>query len=52
MLPMLTFVQQKGNRTVYEWRTGSSPTVIQRPVVEEAPLDTVTEEAVRLAVDA
>lgn len=43
---MLSFVQQKGNTTVYEWKTGNVPTVIERPVVEEAPPDTVTEEAV------
>lgn len=44
---MLRFVQQKGNVTAYEWRTGQEPTVIERPVVEEAPPDTVTEEVVR-----
>uniref|UniRef100_A0AAR2IM78 CDK5 regulatory subunit associated protein 3 n=1 Tax=Pygocentrus nattereri TaxID=42514 RepID=A0AAR2IM78_PYGNA len=46
VLPMLSFVQRKGNITVYEWRTGSTPTVIDRPVVEEAPPDTVTEETI------
>ncbi|KAL7869222.1 hypothetical protein AOLI_G00132100 [Acnodon oligacanthus] len=46
VLPMLSFVQRKGNTTVYEWRTGSTPTVIDRPVVEEAPPDTVTEETI------
>ena len=43
---MLRYVQQKGNTTFYEWRTGMSPTVIERPVMEEAPPDTVTEETV------
>ncbi|XP_066521717.1 CDK5 regulatory subunit-associated protein 3 [Hoplias malabaricus] len=46
VLPMLSFIQRKGNTTVYEWRTGSAPTVIERPVVEEAPPDTVTEETI------
>lgn len=43
---MLSFVQKKGNTTVYQWKTGNVPTVIERPVVEEAPPDTVTEETV------
>ncbi|XP_046887882.1 CDK5 regulatory subunit-associated protein 3 isoform X1 [Hypomesus transpacificus] len=46
VLPMLRYVQQKGNTTFYEWRTGMSPTVIERPVMEEAPPDTVTEETI------
>uniref|UniRef100_A0A4W4ENG8 CDK5 regulatory subunit associated protein 3 n=1 Tax=Electrophorus electricus TaxID=8005 RepID=A0A4W4ENG8_ELEEL len=46
VLPMLSFIQQKGNATMYEWRTGRAPTVIERPVVEEAPPDTVTEEKI------
>ncbi|KAF3853931.1 hypothetical protein F7725_014619 [Dissostichus mawsoni] len=27
VLPMLTFAQQKGNATFYEWRTGNVPTI-------------------------
>lgn len=46
VLSMVTFVQQKGNTTFYEWRTGKAPTVIERPVMEEAPPDTVTEETI------
>ncbi|KAG7325099.1 hypothetical protein KOW79_011415 [Hemibagrus wyckioides] len=46
VLPMLSYVQQKGNTTVYEWKTGNVPTVIERPVIEEAPPDTVTEETI------
>lgn len=46
VLPMLSFVQRKGNTTVYEWRTGSAPTVIERPVVEDLPPDAVTEETI------
>lgn len=46
VLPMLTFVQKKGNTTFYEWRTGEVPTVIERPVMEEAPADTITEETI------
>uniref|UniRef100_A0AAY4CSP0 CK5P3 protein n=1 Tax=Denticeps clupeoides TaxID=299321 RepID=A0AAY4CSP0_9TELE len=46
VLPMLRFVQQKRNATVYEWRTGSVPAVIERPLMEEAPPDAVTEETI------
>ncbi|KAI1887141.1 hypothetical protein AGOR_G00203080 [Albula goreensis] len=46
VVPMLTFAQRRGNSTVYEWRTGSPPSVVERPVVEEAPPDTVTEETI------
>lgn len=45
---MLTFAQKRGNTTSYEWRTGEAPTVVERPVMEEAPPDTVTEETVGL----
>ncbi|KAF7664962.1 hypothetical protein LDENG_00158970 [Lucifuga dentata] len=46
VLPMLTFAQKRGNATFYEWRTGKEPTVVERPVVEEAPSDTVTEDTI------
>uniref|UniRef100_A0AAZ3SNT0 CDK5 regulatory subunit associated protein 3 n=1 Tax=Oncorhynchus tshawytscha TaxID=74940 RepID=A0AAZ3SNT0_ONCTS len=46
VLPMLTFAQKRGNPTFYEWRTGKAPAVIERPVMEEAPPDTVTEETI------
>uniref|UniRef100_A0A7N8YJG6 CDK5 regulatory subunit associated protein 3 n=1 Tax=Mastacembelus armatus TaxID=205130 RepID=A0A7N8YJG6_9TELE len=46
VLPMLTFVQKRGNTTFYEWRTGKVPTVVERPVVEEAPPETVTEDMI------
>ncbi|XP_029313002.1 CDK5 regulatory subunit-associated protein 3 isoform X2 [Cottoperca gobio] len=46
VLPMLTFAQKRGNTTFYEWRTGNVPTVVERPVVEEAPSDTVTEDMI------
>ncbi|XP_031171262.1 CDK5 regulatory subunit-associated protein 3 [Sander lucioperca] len=46
VLPMLTFAQTRGNTTFYEWRTGKVPTVIERPVVEEAPTDMVTEDMI------
>ncbi|XP_016425925.1 CDK5 regulatory subunit-associated protein 3 isoform X2 [Sinocyclocheilus rhinocerous] len=45
-LPILRFVQKKGNTTVYEWKTGNVPTVVERPVMEEAPPDVVTEETI------
>ncbi|EPQ05082.1 CDK5 regulatory subunit-associated protein 3 [Myotis brandtii] len=37
VLPMLRFVQKRGNSTVYEWRTGTEPTVVERPHLEEPP---------------
>lgn len=46
VLPMLTFVQNKGNTTFYEWRTGQVPTIVERPIVEEAPLESVTDDAI------
>ncbi|XP_028286906.1 CDK5 regulatory subunit-associated protein 3 isoform X2 [Parambassis ranga] len=46
VLPMLTFAQKRGNTTFYEWRTGKVPTVVERPVVEESPPDTVTEDTI------
>uniref|UniRef100_A0A671WQG2 CDK5 regulatory subunit associated protein 3 n=1 Tax=Sparus aurata TaxID=8175 RepID=A0A671WQG2_SPAAU len=46
ILPLLTFAQKKGNATFYEWRTGKVPTVVERPVVEEAPPDTATDDTI------
>ncbi|XP_023573981.1 CDK5 regulatory subunit-associated protein 3 [Octodon degus] len=37
VLPMLRFVQRRGDATVYEWRTGTEPTVVERPRLEEPP---------------
>ncbi|XP_041122539.1 CDK5 regulatory subunit-associated protein 3 [Polyodon spathula] len=34
-LPLLRHTQCRGNTTVYEWRTGSPPSLIERPSVEE-----------------
>lgn len=50
VLPLLTFAQKKGNATFYEWRTGKVPTVVERPVVEEAPPDTATDDTVGFTV--
>lgn len=50
VVPMLTFVQKRGNATFYEWRTGKTPTVVDRPVVEEAPADAITEDTVGMTV--
>lgn len=50
VLPLLTFVQKSGNTTFYEWRTGKVPTVVERPVVEDAPPDTLTEDTVSFTV--
>ncbi|XP_070707858.1 CDK5 regulatory subunit-associated protein 3 [Pempheris klunzingeri] len=46
VLPMLTFAQKSGNRTFYEWSMGKAPTAIERPIVEEAPPDAVTEDTI------
>ncbi|XP_053739603.1 CDK5 regulatory subunit-associated protein 3 [Synchiropus splendidus] len=46
LLPMLTFVLDKGNITFYEWRTGTVPTVVERPVVVEAPPETMAEDTI------
>uniref|UniRef100_A0A8C3B623 CDK5 regulatory subunit associated protein 3 n=1 Tax=Cyclopterus lumpus TaxID=8103 RepID=A0A8C3B623_CYCLU len=46
VLHMLTFGQKRGNATFYEWRTGKVPEVIERPDVEEAPPDPITDEAI------
>nr|Q9JLH7.1 RecName: Full=CDK5 regulatory subunit-associated protein 3; AltName: Full=CDK5 activator-binding protein C53 [Rattus norvegicus]AAF60222.1 CDK5 activator-binding protein [Rattus norvegicus] len=37
VLPMLRYVQPKGNSTVYEWRTGTEPSVVERPQLEDPP---------------
>ncbi|MBZ3886860.1 CDK5 regulatory subunit-associated protein 3 [Sciurus carolinensis] len=37
VLPMLRYVQKRGNSTVYEWRTGTEPSVVERPCLEEPP---------------
>lgn len=47
---MLTFVQKRGNTTFYEWRTGKTPTVVEKPVVEEASADVIAEETVGLII--
>lgn len=47
---MLTFAQRRGNVTFYEWRTGKVPTVVERPAVEEAAPDAVTEDTVGFSV--
>ena len=48
VLLMLRFVQTRGNCTVYEWRTGTEPTAVERPHLEEPP-EQVEEDAVRQA---
>ncbi|XP_066119934.1 CDK5 regulatory subunit-associated protein 3 [Saccopteryx bilineata] len=45
VLPMLRFVQKRGNATVYEWRTGTEPSVVERPHLEETP-EQVEEDAI------
>ncbi|TKC50614.1 hypothetical protein EI555_011547 [Monodon monoceros] len=45
VLPMLRFVQTRGNSTVYEWRTGTEPSVVERPHLEEPP-EQVEEDAI------
>ncbi|XP_030890128.1 CDK5 regulatory subunit-associated protein 3 [Leptonychotes weddellii] len=45
VLPMLRYVQRRGNCTVYEWRTGTEPSVVERPHLEEPPKQ-VEEDAI------
>uniref|UniRef100_A0A8C7AL52 CDK5 regulatory subunit associated protein 3 n=1 Tax=Neovison vison TaxID=452646 RepID=A0A8C7AL52_NEOVI len=45
VLPMLRYVQRRGNSTVYEWRTGTEPSVVERPHLEEPP-EPVEEDAI------
>ncbi|XP_006833722.1 PREDICTED: CDK5 regulatory subunit-associated protein 3 [Chrysochloris asiatica] len=45
VLPMLRYVQKLGNSTVYEWRTGTEPSVIERSHLE-APPEPVEEDAI------
>ncbi|KAF5915911.1 hypothetical protein HPG69_002984, partial [Diceros bicornis minor] len=45
VLPMLRYVQKRGNCTVYEWRTGTEPSVVERPHLEEPP-EQVEEDAI------
>lgn len=45
VLPMLRHVQKRGNSTVYEWRTGTEPSVVEQPGLEEPPEQ--VEDAVR-----
>lgn len=50
VLPLLTFVQRSGNTTFYEWRTGTVPTVVERPIAEDACPETLTEGMVSFTV--
>ncbi|XP_003768380.1 CDK5 regulatory subunit-associated protein 3 [Sarcophilus harrisii] len=45
VVPMLRHVQKRGNTTVYEWRTGTEPTVVERPCLEEPP-EQVADDAI------
>lgn len=46
VLPMLTFIQKKGNATFYEWRTGRVPSVVERPAAEDAAAEPVAEDTI------
>ncbi|NXI97702.1 CK5P3 protein, partial [Psophia crepitans] len=46
VVPMLRHVGERGNTTVYEWRTGLQPLRVQRPELEEVP-EQPQEDAVR-----
>lgn len=46
---MLRYVKEHGNSTVYEWRTGTEPSVVERPQLEEPP-EQVQEDEVRQAL--
>ncbi|KAM9209245.1 CDK5 regulatory subunit-associated protein 3 isoform 2-T2 [Dugong dugon] len=45
VLPLLRYVQKRGNSTVYQWRTGTEPSVVERPHLE-APPEQVEEDAI------
>ncbi|XP_051850672.1 CDK5 regulatory subunit-associated protein 3 isoform X1 [Antechinus flavipes] len=45
VVPMLRHVQKRGNTTVYEWRMGTEPTVVERPCLEEPP-EQVADDAI------
>ncbi|XP_044529155.1 CDK5 regulatory subunit-associated protein 3 isoform X3 [Gracilinanus agilis] len=45
VVPMLRHVQKRGNTTVYEWRTGTEPTEVERPSLEEPP-EQVADDAI------
>ncbi|XP_077405893.1 CDK5 regulatory subunit-associated protein 3 isoform X2 [Vanacampus margaritifer] len=46
VLPMLTFAQKRGNATFYEWRTGKVPAVMERPLVEDTPVEAPAEDTI------
>ncbi|XP_019743373.1 CDK5 regulatory subunit-associated protein 3 isoform X2 [Hippocampus comes] len=46
VLPILTFAQKRGNATFYEWRTGKVPTAVERPHVEETPVEAPAEDTI------
>ncbi|NWU94046.1 CK5P3 protein, partial [Upupa epops] len=37
VVPMVRFVGQRGNTTVFEWRTGRQPLRVERPQLQEVP---------------
>ncbi|XP_067397233.1 CDK5 regulatory subunit-associated protein 3 isoform X2 [Emydura macquarii macquarii] len=45
VVPMLRHMQERGNTTVYEWRTGVEPSMVVCPQAEEVP-DQQDEEAI------
>lgn len=47
VVPLLRYIQAHGNTTIYEWRRGVKPTLVERPQTEEVK-EPVDKEAVRL----
>ncbi|XP_069763185.1 CDK5 regulatory subunit-associated protein 3 isoform X2 [Narcine bancroftii] len=45
IVPLLKHIQTKGNTSVYEWRTGLTPTAIERPVSKECAETPPAEDA-------
>ncbi|XP_072927917.1 CDK5 regulatory subunit-associated protein 3 [Hemitrygon akajei] len=35
-VPLLKYIQTRGNTTVYEWRTGQAPTAVELPITNES----------------
>ncbi|XP_072105235.1 CDK5 regulatory subunit-associated protein 3 isoform X2 [Mobula birostris] len=44
-VPLLKYIHNRGNTTVYEWRTGQTPKAIERPVSNECAEARPTEDA-------
>ncbi|NWI69694.1 CK5P3 protein, partial [Todus mexicanus] len=46
VVPMVRYVGERGNTTVYEWRTGQQPLRVERPAAEEVPKEQPKEDTI------